>query len=355
MVRLGERGPVGMHQHVQELFDGPVDIVADIHGEIIALDALLERLGYTPDGRHPRGCRLVFLGDLVDRGADSPAVVERVADMVAAGRAQCVLGNHELNLLCEAPKEGNGWFWPAEFDHDVANGKFADSVRASDSQRRHFRRWFDTLPVALERSDLRVVHACWQGETIQRLRDSTAPASEAYDVFNGQVADALHRSGRYEQRTQELAEWGGRLVDPAATVPLLRSLAAIDTLRQSGHPLRAATSGLERPALAPFYASGKWRMNERVAWWNEYDDAPAVVFGHYWRWPLSAVEAAARSRGPDLFAGAEPFEWLGPRKNAMCIDWCVGLRWKERLTGVRRFEGKLGALRWPSREVVLDS
>lgn len=344
-----------MHQHIQELFDGPVDIVGDIHGEITAFDALLERLGYTPDGRHPQGCRLVFLGDLVDRGADSPAVVERVAEMVEAGRAQCVLGNHELNLLREDRKEGNGWFWPAESDHDIANGKFEESARATGSQRRHFARWFDTLPVALERPDLRVVHACWQGDAIQRLRDSTVPASQAYADFNDAVADALQRSGRYEQRTQELAEWGHALADPAATVPLLQGLAAIDTLRQSGHPLRAATSGLERPAPAPFYATGKWRMNERVAWWDAYEDAPAVVFGHYWRWPLSAEEAAARARGPDLFAGTEPFQWLGPRKNAMCIDWCVGLRWKERLQGVKRFEGKLGALRWPSREIVLDS
>lgn len=344
-----------MHQHIQSLFDGPVDVVADIHGEITALDALLGRLGYASDGRHPRGRRLVFVGDLVDRGADSPAVVERVAEMVVAGRAQCVLGNHELNLLRQARKEGNGWFWPEESDHDVAIGKFEESARASDSQRRDFMRWFDTLPVALERPDLRVVHACWQDDTMKRLRGSNAPASEAYAVFTDEVADALHRSGRYEQRTQELAEWGESLADPTATVPLLHSLAAIDTLRQSGHPLRAATSGLERAAATPFYASGKWRMNERVAWWNAYDDEPAVVFGHYWRWPLSAGEASARSRGPNLFAGMEPFQWLGPRNNAMCIDWCVGLRWKERLAGMRRHEGRLGALRWPEREVVLDS
>lgn len=297
----------------------------------------------------------MFLGDLVDRGADSPAVVERVAEMVEAGRAQCVLGNHEPNLLCEDRKQGNGWFWPAESDHDIANGKFEESARATDSQRGHFLRWFDTLPVALERPDLRVVHACWQGEAIRRLRQSTVPASQAYAVFNDEVDDALQRSGRYEQRTQELAEWGDALVDPAAAVPLLEGLAAIDTMLQSGHPLRAATSGLERPAPAPFYIAGKWRMNGRVAWWNEYDDAPAVVFGHYWRWPLSPEQVAARWRGPKLFGDTGPFEWLGPRRNAMCIDWCVGARWQERLEGARRFVGKLGALRWPLREVVLDS
>lgn len=44
-----------MPELVQPLFDGPVDIVGDIHGEIGALDALLERLGYTRNGRHRSG------------------------------------------------------------------------------------------------------------------------------------------------------------------------------------------------------------------------------------------------------------------------------------------------------------
>lgn len=344
-----------MHQHIRELFDGPIDIVGDIHGEIGALDALLERLGYTPDGRHPRGRRLVFLGDLVDRGADSPAVVEQVAEMVAAGRAQCVLGNHELNLVCDARKEGNGWFWPAETDHDLAAGKFKQPARATDSQRKHFLRWFDTLPVALERPDLRVVHACWYDDAIQRLRRSTLPPSQAYGAFNDELSEAIQRSGMYEQRVEELAEWGRLITDPTAKMPLLPGMAAIDAMLQSGHPLRAATSGLERPAPAPFYIAGKWRMNGRVAWWEEYNDAPAVVFGHYWRWPLSPEEVAARWRGPKLFVDTGPFQWLGPRRNAMCIDWCVGTRWKERLDGARKFEGKLGALRWPSPEIMLDS
>lgn len=341
------------HQHVQPLFDGPLDIVGDIHGEIAALDALLERLGYTPDGRHRKGRRLAFLGDLVDRGTDSPAVVERVAEMVVGGRAQCVLGNHELNLLTDAQREGNGWFWPE--NHDAAAGKFGESVRATDSQRQHFRRWFDTLPVALERPDLRLVHACWQEGTIELLRGVTLPTSKAYPVFEDAVDEALRRSGILERRDRELAEWGALLVDGAATVPMLHNLAQSDSQRQSDHPLRAATSGLERPVSAPFYVSGKWRMNQRVAWWQEYDDEPAVVFGHYWRWPVGPDEATARTRGPNLFAGTGHLERLGPRKNAMCIDWGVGGRSTERQDGVWPHVGKLGALRWPEWEIVLES
>lgn len=61
---------------VQPLFDGPLDIVGDIHGEIDALRSLIRHLGYDDDGTHPDCRRLVFVGDLTDRGPDSPAVVD---------------------------------------------------------------------------------------------------------------------------------------------------------------------------------------------------------------------------------------------------------------------------------------
>ncbi|MFF7391222.1 polynucleotide kinase-phosphatase [Streptomyces scabiei] len=73
---------------------GPFDIVGDIHGCAGELEALLDKLGYV-DGVHPEGRTAVFVGDLVDRGPDSPAVLRRVMSMVGSGNALCVPGNHE--------------------------------------------------------------------------------------------------------------------------------------------------------------------------------------------------------------------------------------------------------------------
>lgn len=73
---------------------GPFDIIGDVHGCSAELEALLAKLGYT-DGVHPDGRTAVFVGDLVDRGPDSPGVLRRVMAMVAAGSALCVPGNHE--------------------------------------------------------------------------------------------------------------------------------------------------------------------------------------------------------------------------------------------------------------------
>ncbi|MFI1503962.1 polynucleotide kinase-phosphatase [Streptomyces sp. NPDC020597] len=73
---------------------GPFDIIGDIHGCACELESLLGKLGYA-DGVHPEGRQAVFVGDLVDRGPDSPAVLRRVMSMVKSGNALCVPGNHE--------------------------------------------------------------------------------------------------------------------------------------------------------------------------------------------------------------------------------------------------------------------
>ncbi|MGV9704867.1 polynucleotide kinase-phosphatase [Streptomyces sp. NPDC003483] len=76
---------------------GPFDIVGDIHGCSAELETLLGTLGYV-DGVHPQGRTAVFVGDLVDRGPDTPGVLRRVMSMVGSGNALCVPGNHENKL-----------------------------------------------------------------------------------------------------------------------------------------------------------------------------------------------------------------------------------------------------------------
>lgn len=77
---------------------GPFDLVGDVHGCDDELKALLEKLGYRPDFSHPEGRRLVFVGDLVDRGPKVVEAATRVMDAVASGHALCVPGNHDDKL-----------------------------------------------------------------------------------------------------------------------------------------------------------------------------------------------------------------------------------------------------------------
>lgn len=83
---------------------GPFDIIGDIHGCYEELCSLLTTLGHTVDKTDHRvvvhnGRKLVFLGDLVDRGPASPAVLKLVMQAVRDGVALCVPGNHDMKLL----------------------------------------------------------------------------------------------------------------------------------------------------------------------------------------------------------------------------------------------------------------
>lgn len=83
---------------------GPFDIIGDIHGCYDELCMLLMKLGHTVDAaRHSvqvlTGRKLLFLGDLCDRGPASPAVFKLVMNTVKEGMALCVPGNHDMKLL----------------------------------------------------------------------------------------------------------------------------------------------------------------------------------------------------------------------------------------------------------------
>jgi protein phosphatase len=95
------------HEH------GPFDLIGDVHGCCDELEALLRQLGYevtavAPGGpalasgpvyAHPLGRKAVFVGDLVDRGPRILDTVRLVHNMVAAGSAFCVPGNHDMKLM----------------------------------------------------------------------------------------------------------------------------------------------------------------------------------------------------------------------------------------------------------------
>jgi protein phosphatase len=90
---------------------GPFDIIGDVHGCFAELRELLAVLGYEiheeedPGSerhfrvKHPAGRRAVFLGDLVDRGPDTPGVLRLVMSMVEGRAALCVAGNHDVKLV----------------------------------------------------------------------------------------------------------------------------------------------------------------------------------------------------------------------------------------------------------------
>lgn len=94
------------HQLLHYEEQGPFDIIGDIHGCYDELLLLMKQMGWELDikrsgttASHPEGRKLIFLGDLVDRGPNSPRVCGLVMRLVSEGKALCVAGNHDVKLM----------------------------------------------------------------------------------------------------------------------------------------------------------------------------------------------------------------------------------------------------------------
>jgi protein phosphatase len=88
---------------------GPFDIIGDVHGCVDELQALLTKLGCritwrVDDGgrtvaiKPPPGRKIVFVGDIVDRGPNAPDILRIAMSMAASGAAYVVKGNNERKL-----------------------------------------------------------------------------------------------------------------------------------------------------------------------------------------------------------------------------------------------------------------
>lgn len=336
---------------VVRCFSGPVDIIGDIHGEAAALEGLLARLGYRGQGEHPDGRRLIFVGDLLDRGPDSPAVVARVQSLIEAGRAQCVLGNHELNILLgKSSKEGNDWFF---YERDKYEGEKAmrQVALGSPEEQAAILRFLSTLPLALEREDLRVVHACWDAEAIARAREAS-DVRRFYRQEERLVEARLAAEGLHALAPEPSLRV--RSADPAPWRPDIGRRCVI----KQENAAKLMTSGPEALVEAgrQFFVGGQWRFAQRARWWESYR-GPAVAVGHYWRNAFAPGSLLDYGAGSDPLAAVAPdleSARVAPGSPVRILDFGVGKGYAARSglapAGLRP---ALAALRWPERALVL--
>ena len=104
---------------------GPFDLIGDVHGCASELRTLLIRLGWqirydeglAVGATHPEDRTAVFVGDLVDRGPDTPGVLRLVMGMVADGTALCVCGTTSPSWCgrCGGPRSPCRTAWPSRW------------------------------------------------------------------------------------------------------------------------------------------------------------------------------------------------------------------------------------------------
>lgn len=338
---------------IQALLPGKLDIIGDIHGQFEALQNLLHYLGYSPEGKHPQGRKLVLVGDLIDRGDNSPAVLEWYQRAHQQGYAQMVLGNHEINLLMQEPKDGSGWFFNSRAEQDAFH--YAPWHRQPENQKAALIEFLRKQPLILQRADLRIVHAAWLPESIAKLAERNhEEIITLHQEWQELQQCCIKHTAWFDHYLAEQRAHAHDLENPNLEPPMLPHTAEHDVYCSQFNPIRALTCGVEMVSTVPFYASGRWRFSVRHSWWDDYHDNIPVIVGHYWRQWQSARKPPKHRE--NTFTVPSHY-WHGARGNVFCCDFSVGARWRDRKKNIppSQSEHRLAALRFPEKTLVFDN
>lgn len=154
----------------------PVCILGDVHGCLTLLDLMLQRIAQE-SGLNM--ARLIFVGDLIDRGPDSCGVLNRVRGLIQAApeRVICLLGNHErmlLDVLDDPARHAPRWLLHGGAETLASYGLSARAPHPGGHQDADFaalaadlravlpaglEAWLRGLPLWWQDGDLVVVHA----------------------------------------------------------------------------------------------------------------------------------------------------------------------------------------------------
>lgn len=182
------------------------DIIGDVHGCHDALVALLERMGYAlRNGVYQcPGRKVVFLGDIIDRGRHIRETFWLVRRMVDAGVAWFILGNHEFNAVTYATRAPAGWERPfiARRTRRLIRQllQTLKQFRGRTDEWQEMIRWLRKQPLLLEFPHFRAVHACWDADKIRRLRQLNPACTLENEAFLLAAADWRNEERRIIER-----------------------------------------------------------------------------------------------------------------------------------------------------------
>jgi len=164
------------------------DIIGDVHGQDGKLTALLAKLGYRiKDGayRNPEGRMALFLGDLIDRGPGQLEVLSIVRNMVEAGSARTIMGNHEWNAIGFATEKpnGKGYLRARSANRTKQHTAFLDQIGVDTPKYRELAAWFKTLPPVLDLGEIRLCHAWWSPELVDLVARNSGEDGSLNEEF----------------------------------------------------------------------------------------------------------------------------------------------------------------------------
>ena len=156
--------------------DTPYFVVGDLHGMLDLLEHILEQIDHVIGNLELRDPKLVFVGDYIDRGLSSAAVLTRLHELAKEFPANvtCILGNHEQMMLdfLDAPEARHArWYRngatetlasfgiviPSETDWAATANSTAEALRSQLGK--EMEDWLRSLPVSVSSGNLMVTHA----------------------------------------------------------------------------------------------------------------------------------------------------------------------------------------------------
>ena len=150
------------------------DIIGDVHGYASLLKKLLKAMGYAKSNgtwQHPERTA-IFIGDFINRGPEIRETIQIVRQMTEAGYALTILGNHEYNAILYHIKDSVGMYLSR---HIAGNRNQIQSTltsfKGNELEWKEHLKWFRTLPFFIDLGKIRIVHAYWNDNDINYLKN----------------------------------------------------------------------------------------------------------------------------------------------------------------------------------------
>ena len=255
-----------------------LDIIGDVHGYASKLKALLEKMGYILKNDtyiHPEGRRVVYVGDYIDRGLEEFETLKIVKNMVEAGSAEALMGNHEYNAICYATEIDGVYLRKHSERNNLQHKAFLKEFPFGTIEYKEMIEWFKTLPLFIEKEHLRFVHASWINEEIEHLRTILTEDNKLKDDIYKNLLDENHKDYKaievtlkgVERILPNGMEWTDKIGIARNTIRI-NWYSKIDDPTYQNMALSMSNHNLPNTKIKDFNSS--------------YRDKELVFFGHYW-------------------------------------------------------------------------
>jgi len=291
------------------------DIIGDIHGHADELRNLLTKMGYLLKDEyysHPTR-KAVFVGDFINRGPKIRESLVLIRKMVEKGSAYAILGNHEMYAVLYYLRDIEGKYYRKRIPKYqlLINQTLEEFVVYKEEFKSHLR-WMRSLPMFLDFGKIRIVHACWDTENINALKET--------------------------------------ITEPKLTKTVLREIALNNTKFSRSFWETCKGIDFQMPKdLLVFDVEGRPHRSFRIKWW---EDSEAKTFKDYslesrFEFPAYTIPTELIPKR-NAYPENDPIVFFGHyclkqccgilTSNLCCVDSCVTRT------------GKLMAYRWSGEE-----